>query len=274
MIDEVFYIEKSAYCKSYIHSLDARVKIISAFSLIIVTVALPYSTAVFFVGGFFLLFLASLWALSHLSPLIFLKRLAAILPFGLCIIFFQIFLTNRYYSTFHIIAHLPFGIHIYTESIEFAGILLMKFIVCVSVIIFLSSTTKLQEMLDGAKQLGLPSDFVMALGMMVRYLFVFGYTYRKINETFKTKCFDPFDNQLSYHYRLRQIGYTIGTLFLRSYEQGERTYLAMLCRGYDRHSDIYVRQKNLSRRDWVFLILSLTFFIIIPIVVYIGGILP
>lgn len=274
MIDEVFYIEKSAYRKSYIHSLDARVKIIAAFSLIIVTVALPYSTAVFLTGGFFLLFLASLWVLSHLSPLIFMRRLLTILSFGLCIIFFQIFLTNRYYSTFHIVAHLPLGIHVYSESIEFAGILLMKFIVCVSVIILLSSTTKLQEMLDGAKQLGLPSDFVMALGMMIRYLFVFGYIYRKINETFKTKCFDPLDKQLPYQYRLRQIGYTIGTLFLRSYEQGERTYIAMLCRGYDRHANIYVREKTLNGRDWTFLICSLLFFIILPLMVYRGSIFP
>ncbi len=57
MIEELFYIEKSAYKDSHIHRLDARVKIICAFSLIITMVALPYSRLVFWVGAtFFLVF--------------------------------------------------------------------------------------------------------------------------------------------------------------------------------------------------------------------------
>ena len=269
MIDELFYIEKSAYRRSIIHSLDARVKLLVVFALIIATVALPYSPSVFAVTGFFLFFIAFAWSLSTLSPLLFLKRLATIMPFGLFIILFQIFLTNRYYSTFHIIANLPLGIHVYAESIEFANILFLKFLVCVSAIVLLSSTTKLQDMLEGAKQLGLPIDFVLALSMMIRYLFVFGYIYRKITESFKTKCFDPFDRALSYRYRLRQIGYTVGTLFLRSYEQGERTYTAMLCRGYGRETALYRKKVPLARRDWVFLTLSLGFVVLIPLMVYI-----
>ena len=66
------------------------------------------------------------------------------------------------------------------ESVEFAAILLVKFIVSVSSIILLSSTTKLQDMLEGAGRMGLPAEFALTLGMMIRYLFVFGYIYRKV----------------------------------------------------------------------------------------------
>ncbi len=268
MIDELFYIEKSAYRRSLIHALDARVKLVSLFSLIIATVALPYSPMVYVVSGFFLFFIAFLWSLSTLSPVIFLKRLATIMPFGLFIILFQIFLTNRYYSTFHVLMHLPFGIHVYAESVAFASILFLKFLVCISAIVLLSSTTRLQDMLEGAKQLGLPIDFVLALSMMIRYLFVFGYIYRKINETFQAKCFSPFDRSLPYRYRLRQIGYTVGTLFLRSYEQGERTYTAMLCRGYGRETALYRKKTPLLRKDWLFLFVSFGFIILVPLSVY------
>jgi len=268
MIDELFFIEKSAYRKSLIHTLDARVKLLVTVALIIAIVSLPYSPSVFMVGGIFLFYLAFLWTISTLSPVIFLKRLGTIMPFGLCIILFQVFLTNRYYTTFHVIAHLPLGIHVYAESIEFATILFLKFVVCISALVLLSSTTRLQDMLEGGNQLGLPTDFILALGMMIRYLFVFGYIYRKILETFKAKCFDPFDRSLSYRYRLKQIGYTIGTLFIRSYEQGERTYVAMLCRGYGRDSHIYRRQLPLALKDWSFLGISLLFIIAIPVLVY------
>jgi cobalt/nickel transport system permease protein len=101
---------------------------------------------------------------SGKPPVIFAKRLAMILPFGLFIIIFQIFFTNGYYQVFHVIANLPFGAHIYAESIEFAGILLVKFVVCVSAIILLSSTTKLHDMLEGAGRMGLPPEFASRAG--------------------------------------------------------------------------------------------------------------
>ena len=136
------------------------------------------------------------------------------------------------------------GISIYAESIQFALILLVKFVVTISFIILLSSTTKLQDLLDGARRLGLPAEFALALGMMIRYLFVFGYMYRKIVQTLETKAFDPFDKNLPYRYRMRQIGYTIGTMFIRSYEQGERVYTSMLCRGYGKTQPPFYQEKT------------------------------
>lgn len=269
MIEELFIIEKSTYRDSIIHRLDARVKIIMIFALIIAMVAMPYTTAVYPVAGIFFVFLVFLWVLSGLSTFIYLKRLCMLLPFGLFIILFQIFFVNRYYAVFHAIAHLPFGIHIYAESVEFAIILFLKFVVCVSAIILLSSTTKLQDMLEGASRMGLPAEFALVLGMMIRYLFVFGYMYRKINQTLETKCFDPFDSRLPYRYRIRQLGYTIGTMFIRSYEQGERVYMSMLCRGYGKNSHLFIKKKPLNHTELAFLATSLCFIIIIPVAVWI-----
>jgi cobalt/nickel transport system permease protein len=268
MIEELFYIEKSAYKDSFIHRLDARVKIVLAFALIIAMVAIPYSPVIFTVGAIFFAFFAVLWLLSRLPVTIYLKRILMVLPFGLTIIIFQIFFTNRYYSTFHVIASLPLNIHIYSESVEFAFILLVKFIVCVSAIILLSSTTKLQDMLEGAGRMGLPPEFALTLGMMIRYLFVFGYIYRKVNESLATRCFDPFNPSLPYSYRLKQVGYTIGTIFIRSYEQGERVYTSMVCRGYGKDSHIFVAKRPLRGSEWIFLSASLVFVIGVPIWVW------
>jgi cobalt/nickel transport system permease protein len=193
---------------------------------------------------------------------VYAKRLAVIVPLWGIVILFQIFVTNPYYTEYHVVATLPFGIHIYAESIQFASILAVKFLVSISFIILLSVTTTLQDLLQGASRLGLPAEFALALGMMIRYLFVFGYIFRKVNESLATRCFHPFDRNLPYMYRIRQLGYTIGTLFIRSYEQGERVFVSMLCRGYGKHSHLFIEKKPFTRPDWAFLSLSLTWTIV------------
>ncbi|MCK9630915.1 MAG: energy-coupling factor transporter transmembrane protein EcfT [Methanoregula sp.] len=270
MIESLFQIERDANRDSVIHRIDARVKIAIAFAAIIALVAVPYSTMIYTVGAIFFAFFCILWCFTGLSPLVFVKRALAIIPLWGVIIFFQIFLKNKYYTTYDVVLSLPFGINIYAQSIEFAFILLVKFAVCISFIILLSSTTKMQDMLEGGARMGLPAEFALALGMMIRYLFVFGYMFRKMNETLKTKCFDAFDRHLSYRYRLRQLGYMIGTMFIRSYEQGERVYTSMLCRGYGRESFLFVERKSLKGPEWAFLSFSLLFIIVVPVAVWFG----
>ena len=272
MIEDLFFIEKQAYQDSFMHRLDARVKIILAFAVIIAIVAVPYSTIVYTVGAIFFIFFLILWATSKISPVVYGKRMLAIVPLWGIIILFQIFFKNRYYTDYTILFALPLGINIYAESIEFACILAVKFLICISFIILLSSTTKLQDLLQGASRLGLPAEIALALGMMIRYLFVFGYIFRKINHTLETKCFDPFDPQLPYRYRLRQLGYTIGTMFIRSYEQGERVYISMLCRGYGRDSHLFITKKPLQRTEWVFLSVCMILIIVVPVTIWLSAI--
>ncbi|MCE5299141.1 MAG: cobalt ECF transporter T component CbiQ [Methanoregulaceae archaeon] len=270
MIEELFDIERFANRDSFIHRLDARVKIIVTFAAIVAMVAVPYSTLVFSVGAVFFIFFIVLWALSRLSPWIYIKRALVIISLWGIVILFQIFIKNPYYSEYHTIASLPFGISIYAESVQFAFILFTKFIITVSFVILLSSTTRIQDLLDGGRRLGLPADFALALGMMIRYLFVFGYMYRKIVQTLESKAFDPFDRNLPYRYRMRQIGYTIGTMFIRSYEQGERTYTAMLCRGYGRSSHLYIKKKPLRTGEWAFLFACFAFVVLTPVMAFVG----
>jgi len=268
MIEELFQIERDALRDSVIHRLDARVKIAIAFAAIIVLVAVPYSTMIYTVGAAFFLFFCILWFCTRLSPITYAERVLAIVPLWGVIIFFQIFLKNKYYTTYDVLMSLPLGINIYAQSVEFAFILLVKFVICISFIILLSSTTKMPDLLEGAARMGLPAEFALALGMMIRYLFVFGYMHRKINETLKTKCFDAFDRHLPYSYRLRQLGYMIGTMFIRSYEQGERVYTSMLCRGYGRDSYLFVEKKPLKGSEWAFLSFTLIFIVAVPLTVW------
>lgn len=268
MIDDLYAIEKHAGRISPIHQLDARIKLLITLAAIVAIVAVPYSTRIYELGTVFFALFAGLWVVSRLSPVVYLQRLAIILPFGIFLVIFQVFIKNPYYDAFHTIATLPFGIEVYAESVEFASILLVKFIVSVSFIILLSSTTKMQDMIEAAGRLGLPREFTLTLGMMVRHIFVFAEMFGRIRTAMETRCFDPLDRTLPYRYRLHQIGYTVGTIFIRSYEQGERTYTSMLCRGYGANASLYIRRKPLGAGEIVFFVGVLAFIVLSTVLIY------
>jgi len=108
--------------------------------------------------------------------------------------------------------------------------------------------------------------------MMVRYIFVFAEMFGRIRTAMSTRCFDPLDRSLPYRYRLHQVGYTVGTMFIRSYEQGERTYTSMLCRGYGKESHLYITSKPISGGQVLLLSALLAFAAAVPLaVVYCGA---
>jgi cobalt/nickel transport system permease protein len=268
MIEHLFAIDRDARQESPVHSLDARSKLILALTVIIAVVAYPYSPSVYLlglvIGGFYIV----LWAFSGLPVRTFATRLLMTLPFGLFIIVFQIFFENPHYTTFTSIVTLPLGIHIYAESVEFASILAVKFLLCIAFVILLSSTTTLEAMLQGGRRLGLPSVMALSLGMMIRYLYVFAGMYDRVQASLATRNFHPFDTRLPWKYRIKTLGYTIGTMVLRSYEQGERTYTSMLCRGYGKDSYDFLPKKALPRGDLIVLGISLPFVCLATVFVY------
>ncbi len=250
MIEDLFEIERLAYGDSPLHRTDARVKIVVCFGAIVALVAFPRGPGTFPLALTFALLLVALVGFSRIRVRSFLLRMAAILPFGLSILFFQVIFPAVPVASPTVVASLPLGIAVTAEALYLAAQVGSRFVLCIGFIIFLSSTTTIQDLLMGARRLGLPSEFTLILGMMTRYLFVFGQMYVRIRNALATRCFDPLDRSLPYRYRLREVGYTLGTMFLRSYEQGERTYTSMLCRGYGRDAFLLVPKKPLSRRDW------------------------
>jgi len=268
MIEHLATIEQDAHRDSPVHRLDARVKIVIAFAAIIAMVAVPYSTLVTPIFFSYLLIFAVWWGLSCLPLQTLLWRYLLTLPFGLFIIIFQIFFENPYYDTFTPLFALPLGIMVYVQSVEFAAILAMKFTACIIWIILLSSTTPMEELLKGGRRLGLPSVMAVSLGMMIRYLFVFADMYVNINRALALRHFAAFGRALPYRYRLTTLAYAIGTLFLRSYEQGERTFICMQCRGYGKRTYDALPKRPVPSRQWGIVALMLIFFVALPVVLY------
>ncbi len=239
------HIEQESDKNSILHRVDGRIKLIIALGIIIYAV---YTTnlLILFIMEIYLIILV---LLSRISISYAIKRILLILPFGGLIAIFQPFIRPG-----AILYTLPFGIEMTYQGTMFALLLFSRLFVCITAIVLLSSITPMQEMINSARRLGMPREFSMILSLMIRYLFMFYDELSRIKNAQKSRCFNLWNKKTSYMWRLKQIGYTIMMLFLRSYEQGERVYLSMLSRGYSADSDLYNEKKGLSLGDFVFVL--------------------
>lgn len=257
-------IERESYKDSPVHDLDGRVKIIATVAIIVFAVSLPRIDDSNFVRlAIIEIYLLALLFLARLNPLYVLLRFIAVLPFGLAMILVQPFIRQPFIDTFTVYAELPFGITMSYEGIYFGLTLLAKYVVCVTSIVLLSSTTRMNDIVVSARRLGVPGEITLLLAMMVRYLFVFWIMLKRIRIAQQTRLFDIWNKKAPRRWILEQVGHSISSLFIRSYEQGERTYISMLCRGYGNDSgNIYMRRSKFGLKDAVFVLTTATILII------------
>jgi cobalt/nickel transport system permease protein len=64
--------------------------------------------------------------------------------------------------------------------------------------------------------------------------------------------------------QIRTVGNMIGTLFIRSYERGERVYAAMMARGFDGQTRT-LEHPGFGQRDFLF-VLALSLVLVLAIV--------
>lgn len=245
-------IEREAHKDSLIHRLDGRVKILLTLFIILYAVSLPrIDDANFTKLAILEAYLIVLILMAGLNPVFALVRYLVILPFGGGIAAIQPFFKQTFVDT-HIPLHtLPFGIVIWQEGALFGLTLFLKFTVCLSAVILMSSTTTMQDLINSARRLGMPAEFAILFNLMGRYLFLFVQMFNRIRTAQKTRCFNIWNRNVSRRWILEQIGYTVASIFVRAYEQGERTYVSMLARGYSSESPVYVSKKRVGFFDFV-----------------------
>lgn len=252
-------IEREAYKDSPVHRLDGRAKILATIAIIVFAVSLPRMDETNFMKLAILeIYLISLMAIARLNPLYTIMRFLSILPFGLAIVLIQPFVRQPFIESFTVYPiDLPLGITLTYEGIFFGMVLLAKYAVCITAIVLMSSTMKMNDMVTSARRLGMPAEFTLILSMMVRYLFVFWIILKRIRVAQKTRLFYIWNKDVPHRWILEQVAYTISSLFIRSYEQGERTYISMLCRGYSSAQKVYVHKNKIKNTDILFAIITI-----------------
>jgi len=237
-------IDREAQKESFIHNLDGRIKLISAMLIIIYAVS-STSIVILAIMELYLLILISI---SNITPKYAIKRIALIIPFGGLIALIQPF-----FQPGTVIWTGPFGwLHITDYGLFFGALLLSRMVVAITAIVFLSSSTSMQDLVASAQRLGVPHQLAMLLNLTVRYLFFFYDQLENILNAQSTRCFDIFSNKTSYKWRLRKVGETITMMFLRAFEQGENVYLSMMSRGYSENTRTYRAKTSLDSKDYMF----------------------
>ncbi|HEX2072554.1 MAG TPA: cobalt ECF transporter T component CbiQ [Geodermatophilus sp.] len=205
---------------SPVHRLEPHQKLVAGVGFALVVVATPvhapWAPAAY--AGFLVLVLAAA-ALAGVRPGRLARGLVVEVPF----VVFALLLP--------VVARGPrvevAGLSLSESGLAAGGGLLAKATLSVLAATVLAATTEPRALLRGLERLRLPSALVQILTFMVRYADVVGGELRRMRVARESRGFRG--RHLG---ALRVLGPAAGSLFVRSYERGERVHLAMLSRGY------------------------------------------
>ena len=218
------FLDKYSGLDSPIHRLDARTKILSLFCLIVICVSTPPQAYLAFLGYFILLAVAII--ASRLPVGYVLKRSLVIIPFVVLVTIFIPFLKTDGIGGGYSLG--VGGLRVYRSGLlVFCNVLAKSYIAVLSVIL-LSATTPFNKLLHGFEQLKTPKILIMLASFTYRYVFVLVDEVGRMKRARDCRCYG---GKWLWHSKI--IGQMIGTLFLRSYQRGERVYVAMVSRGFD-----------------------------------------
>jgi cobalt/nickel transport system permease protein len=222
------FLDKYSHLNSPVHRRDPRLKFLLSLLFIIAVVLTPAGSWLTFAAYFGML--AAVFAISRLPLGYVLKRSLVILPFVLLLGIINLFTRPGA----ELLGFDLGGWHLSVTDggLIFIGTLLARSWLSVLSLILLTSTTALPALLKGIERLGAPKVLVMIMSFMYRYLFLL------IDEVLRMK--QARDSRSvgnpTTSFQAKTVGSMIGSLFIRSYERGERVYAAMAARGFEGRS--------------------------------------
>lgn len=224
-------------------AVDTRAALLGTLAMIVYAVSLADPIRLVMLEAFLLCGLAAVRA----SPAWALGRIALVIPFGGILAAFQPFIRPG-----EIVARIgPLAVS--EEGLDLGVLLLLRLLAALTAVVLLNAVTTLPALLEGARRLRLPGVLVDMLGLTARYIPLFLDSVHEVALAQQLRGFSVWDRRLPYRWRLRQLGWAAGGVFLRSLRQGRRTYMAMLCRGLHPADGRPPRPRRVGAVGWVFL---------------------
>jgi cobalt/nickel transport system permease protein len=224
---------------SPIHRLDPRAKIVGLAGITVVAVSTPLRAWPAFAAC--AVALAVVAAAARVTPATVWSRLRVILPLVVLVAAFVPFVRGG-----------P-AVQVGPLALSEAGLATFALVTAKAAIgaagaVLLGATTSFPDILHGLERLRAPRLLTVIAGFMYRYVFVIADEARRMRSALAARAYRP--RHLG---QVAALGRMVTALFLRSYERGERVYVAMLARGY---SGTMPRLSVLSfgRADTVFLV--------------------
>ena len=200
-----------------LHASASQVKLAGTLLFVLAVVATPREA--FWAFGALAGMLVVLTAAARIPPGFVLRRLVVEVPFVL----FAVFLP---------LVGIGERVQVLGMSLSVAGLWAAWNIVAKATLgawasILLAATTQVPDLLDAFRRLRAPRVITSIMGFMIRYLDVIVGEWNRMWVALRSRGYRPRSLR-----NARPLAAASGSLFIRSYERGERVYLAMLSRGY------------------------------------------
>ncbi len=202
---------------SAVHRAPAHLKVATLLGFMLIVVATPRQWYLVFVG--YLVVLLAVIAISRVPIGYLARRLVIETPFVVFALLVPFVATGP-------------RVDVLWFSVSQPGLvaswgLLAKGTLGVIAALTLAATTEPDDLVRGLQRLRLPDLMVQIMGFMIRYLDVVTAELRRMTIAMRSRGCDPRSPR---HWPT--LARSLGALFIRSYERGERVHLAMLSRGY------------------------------------------
>ena len=202
---------------SPLHRLAPQCKVAASLLFTLAVVATPREA--FWAFGLFAGMLLGVAALARVPLRVIARRLLFDAPF----VAFALFLPFVGQGPRVEVVGLPLSV----AGLWGAWNILVKGTLGVAASVILAASTPVPELLHGLDRLRVPRAFTAIAGFMVRYADVVTDEMRRMQVARASRGHDA--RSIA---QWRVLATSAGSLFIRSYERGERVHLAMLSRGY------------------------------------------
>ena len=220
---------------SPIHRLAPQCKLAATFLFVFAVVSTPREA--FWAYGCYAALLGLVIVIARLPPLLVLRRLAIELPFVAFALLLPIVGQGERVDVL--------GVSLSVAGLWGAWNILVKATIGVAASVVLSSTTPVAEILHGLDHLHVPKVFVSICAFMIRYGDVISAEMRRMRIARESRGHNP-----RWIWQAKAVAASAGALFIRSYERGERVFLAMVSRGYSGAMPVYAHSTG-TRQQWL-----------------------
>ncbi len=206
-----------AHGHSPLHRLSPQVKIVGSFLIVIGIVLTPREA--FWAFALYAGLMIGLSAIAGITPRFAARRMVIEVPFLLVAVLLPLVGGG---PTLEFV-----GIQLSEPGLWDAWNILAKATLGLAVAVILGATTQVPEILVGLDGLRMPSIVTSIAGFMVRYIDVILSDWSRMRTAMTSRGHDA-----RWIAQVGPIARTLGVMFVRTYERGERVYLAMRSRGY------------------------------------------
>ncbi|MFM7262901.1 MAG: cobalt ECF transporter T component CbiQ [Acidimicrobiales bacterium] len=220
---------------SVVHELPAEAKIVATVAFVFAVVATPRTAMwAFALHAAVILGVA---ASAGISPLTVVRRLVVEVPFVAFAFFLPIIGTGERVSVL--------GLSLSEAGLWAAWNILAKGTLGVAAATVLAVTTSVRDLLAGLERLRMPRVLVQICSFMVRYGEVISNEMKRMRIARQSRGHDP-----RWIWQARAVATSAGALFIRSFERGERVYVAMQSRGYAGSMPV-TAEHDTAGTDWL-----------------------